>query len=390
MGVVHLIVSVYLGLVFAELIRTGLLLVKNLRFQEKLPFELPIVRSRLKPKVSVIMPAMNEEDFIQASAMSVIDSDYPDLELILVNDRSSDRTEAIINQLANEYENMEALTITELPPGWTGKTHALFQGTKKADGAILLFMDADTLIRNDVISRSVEKLLKDDVGLLSVLPGFTEMGFLEKAVHPHLALGIAYFNPLNKVNDPKSLLALASGSYMMLKKEAYNRLGTWKNFREELTEDVAISRSAKKAGIGIKVIRGGELARTRPFGSLSEIHSFWKRTFYGAFDRSPVKLLRLSMNYITLVLLCLFIVLSGLFLIFSGSSVSMQIIFILSLIDMIIVLAPFCLFLKRDSIHWGYGLALPLASVICSWITLSAFCAALCNTGIKWRDSRYR
>ncbi len=390
MYMVHLIVSAYLILVFAELIRIGLLLVTNLRSQETLPLDTPMVKSQAPPKVSVIMPAMNEEDFVQASALSVIGSDYPDLELILVNDRSSDRTGEIINELANRYENIQALTITGLPSGWTGKTHAMFQASNKANGAILLFMDADTLISVDAISRSVEKLLKDDIGMLSLLPGFTEMGFLEKAVHPHLALGIAYFNPLNKVNDSKSSCALASGSYLMLTKQAYIKLGTWKKFRKELTEDVAMSKSAKKAGIGLKVIRGGQVARTRPFGSLAQIHAFWKRTFYGAFERSPLKLLRLSMNYITLDLLCFFLLFSGIALVLSQATVPVKIIFLLSLLDLIIVLAPFSLFLKQDSISWVYGLALPVASIICSWITISAFLSALCNTGIKWRDSRYR
>lgn len=367
-----------------------MLLARNLTEEIVLPDKPTICAKEGAPLITVIIPARNEEEWLEATVLSVLSSDYPNLEIILVDDRSSDATPEIMKKLGNLHSKIRLLTITRTPPDWTGKTHALHMAAKEASSGILLFLDADTIVKDEMICKVAEHMTRCDLDAMSVLPGFIRKGFWEKVVHPHLALGIAYFNPLTSVNDPSRPAALASGSFLALKSRAYLSVGSWERFKDQLTEDIAMSRAIKRSGLNLKVARSPESVLTRGFQSFHEISAFWRRTFYGAFDKSPKKLFRLAMNYISLTLLSLFLLGSGFLVAMGGFQWTTLLILMISLLDMAIVMVPFCFFLRRDSIHWAYGFALPLGVSICSWIALDAFWTAMRDTGVSWRGHRYR
>ncbi len=175
---------VWIGIVFssivvAELIRLNILL--YLTFKKELKFPNPVHRksSALYPSVTVIVPAKDEQNHIRQTAKSILDSDYPNLKLVLVNDRSNDRTLEIMEGVAQEDSRVQVMSITELPSGWTGKTNAMFQAAEVTSSDILLFTDADAILEKDVISSSVDFLVDRDMDMLSLLPGFLKRGFLE-------------------------------------------------------------------------------------------------------------------------------------------------------------------------------------------------------------------
>ena len=342
------------------------------------------------PAVSVIMPAKDEEAHVEQSARSVLASDYPKIELLLVNDRCQDRTPEIMERLAAEDSRIKVISISGLPDGWTGKTHAMYQASSHASGELLLFTDADAVMRSDTLSRTVDYFETNDLDMLSLLPGFTKRGFLEDAVHTHLALGIAFFYPLPEVNDRAKPAGLASGCFIMMKKEMYEQIGTWERFRKELTEDVALSKAVKAGGWKLMVLRGGNMVCTRPFERLSEVCMFWKRTFYGGLDKSVPKVLRLTTNYLVLTLLCALFVGSGIAWLQGEADFPTVVLFIVATLAMIATVAPLVILIRQEQGHWPYGLTVPLGTLIGVWVTLTTAIAIIADDGIRWRGSVYK
>ncbi len=268
---------VFSAIVLAELLRLNIILFKTLKMEQVLSPATDCGK-QVCPLVSVLIPARDEEANIQGSAKSILDSDYENLELILVDDRSSDDTLRLMEQIAENDRRVKVISIRNLPEGWTGKTHALHKGVQSASGEIFLFVDADSVTARNLVSRSVNHLLTHDLDMLSLAPGFVRRGFLENAVHPHLALGLSSFYPMLDVNDVSKSAGLASGCFLMMTKKAYEKAGTWKAFRTEITEDIALSKALKRKGMRLNFLRGGQLVQTKPFGSFAELAAFWKRT----------------------------------------------------------------------------------------------------------------
>lgn len=381
---------VFCLIVLVEVVRGGYLLLTNLQNEPVLTDSDAEQALNPGPLVSVIIPAKDEEPYIAQSIRSALASDYPRLEVIVADDRSVDGTAGVVAEMAEQDDRIELICLKSLPEGWTGKTHALYHAGARARGEQLLFIDADTLVEPHVISRCVGRLKSDKLDMLSVLPGFLERGFSEKVLYPHMALGFSYFYPLEQVNDPASPAGIASGAFILIRKEAYEALGTWKRFRAEVTEDVAMSKVLKAEGMRIEVIRGPELVRTRGFSSVSEVCGYWERTFYGGLEKSARKIGRLVANYIALTILGLSLILSSAAIILGDSSIGTQVLFGVSLLTMIAVIVPYAIFLKKDGTHWAYGLTAPLGIAISAWVTLVTLRTVLAHKGVTWRGSVYR
>ena len=130
------------------------------------------------PKVSIIVPACNEERNIEVALKSLVTQNYKNLEIIVVNDRSTDETASILERLATEYSNITISNISELPLGWVGKNHALYNGTKQAKGEYLLFTDADIVMDSTAIQRAVYHMQQNKLDHIAVMPEIKMPGFI--------------------------------------------------------------------------------------------------------------------------------------------------------------------------------------------------------------------
>lgn len=380
---------VFVAVVIIELIRMNLLLIRSLGQEQELEPAGKVCDPETVPLVSVVIPAKDEEDHIESALQSVQNSEYPNLEIIIVNDRSSDRTPEIIERIAREDPRVRYLSVTHLPAGWTGKTHALFAGARLASGDLFLFSDADTDLDPTAICRAVNHLIRNKLHMLSLYPQFKERRFSENAVYPHLALGLSSVYPPKVVNDPGKPGALASGCFILITKEAYERVGTWENFRAEITEDIALSKSVKAKGLNLHVMRARHLVRTVPFSGLSEVCRFWKRTFYGGLERSIPLVFRLFTNYVALTVLFavnIFAVLS----LFSGYQTwPLLALTALSTAASVMVMIPYGFVVRDEGGSCWYGLSAPLGIAISVWVAATALFAIVFRRGIDWRGSTY-
>jgi chlorobactene glucosyltransferase len=380
----------FVFLVFLKLLHMNLLLVWVLKREPRLADRMGENAPNPLPLVTVIISAKDEERHIEEAARSILASDHSSIQLILVDDRSSDRTLEIMENMAGQDERITVLSVQELPQGWTGKTHAVFLGTHQASGEILLFTDADTVFRPDAISRALRHFLINGLDMMSLIPGFTDRGFLEDAVHPHLALGLSYFYPLTEVNDSTKPAAMASGCFIMISKRAYCEVGTWETFRSQVTEDVALAKAVKAKGLKLGLMRGGDLVRTRAFQTLSEVCSFWERTYYGALEQSIPKMVRLVFNYASLVLLTLFFAFSGVLLLAGTDTAPVHGLFVMSTLALAAVIIPYSVFIWLEHGNWLYGLMAPVGIFVGAWVAVNTLGTVVMDKGIQWRGSLYR
>jgi chlorobactene glucosyltransferase len=375
--------------VLIELLRLNIILYKELKKEPSLP-DLKSNPDERLPLISVVIPAKDEERNIERTVRSVLASDHERLELVLVDDRSCDRTREIMARLSREDSRIEILFINDLPDDWTGKTHAMYEGANIASGDVLLFSDADTVLSPHTLSRTLRFLLREQLDVLCLLPGFTERRFSEDGIYPHLAIGFSYFHPLSEVNDPDKLTAMASGCFIMMSEQAYQKVGTWKRFRNEITEDVALSKAVKAAGLKMRLLRSGELVLTEPFQGIGAVCSFWKRTFYGGLEKSIPKILRLLVNYSVLTALSVVFLWSGAIWMFGTPSTAVSLLFLISSLAMVATVVPTCIVISQEGGYWISGLATPLGCLVSAWVAWSTLVTVIANRGILWRGKLYR
>lgn len=380
----------FVSLVFAAVVYWGFVLYRNLKEEPSIEDRVDASAGDRLPLISVVMPAKDEEEYIERSVSSILASEYPRLEVIVVNDRSRDRTAEILARLSDTDDRLSVVTIDRLPDGWTGKTHALFEGSRRASGELLLFTDADTVVTPDALPRTVRSLEESGCGMISLWPGFISRGFSENVVHPHLLLGLGSVYRPKDVNDGANDAGLASGSFILVRRSVYEAVGTWERFRSEITEDVALSKAVKRSGERLAVCRGGSMVKTRGFANLRELRRFWTRTFYGGFERSALTILRVTSNYLVLsgLIVCLIISLT-----ITAAGMATQPVWVMLVVSaaaMIALTGIFAAFTQRELGSWKLGLTAPVGIVVSAWVALHALAVALSGRGIRWRGSSYK
>jgi chlorobactene glucosyltransferase len=238
------------------------------------------------PSLSIVVPARDEERSIERCVRSLLAQRWLDLEVIVVDDRSTDATPQILERLAREDERLRVVHGTDLPDGWIGKPWALAQGVRLARGEWLLFTDADS--QHDPAGAASALWFATHAGAdaLSIATRQELETFWERAALPAI-LGMILFvsGPLGAVNDPaKPTKAIANGQYILVSRRAYDALGGHAALRGEIVEDVAFAKRLKADGRFRYLLAGGDrLASVRMYHSLPEIWAgFTKNVYVGA------------------------------------------------------------------------------------------------------------
>ncbi len=252
-------------------------------------FEIPLLRRAPEaalPSVSIVVPARDEERSIEDCVRSLCVQQFVDAEVIVVDDRSTDRTPDILARLTAQFANLRVVRGEALPEGWIGKPWALVPGAAAARGAWLLFTDADSVHAKAGVASALAFARAADVDALSIVTHQELGSFAERATLPFI-LGMIFYasGTLERLNDPmQPERALANGQYVLVRRDAYDALGGHAALRGEIVEDVAFARRIKADGRFRYVLGGGTaLARVRMYRSLSEVwDGFAKNLFVGA------------------------------------------------------------------------------------------------------------
>ena len=215
--------------------------------------------SKTNPKVSIILPARNEEEFIGKCLDSLVKQDYENYEIIVIDDSSEDKTGEIISEYAKKHPKIIPVSARPKPEGWMGKNWACMEGYGKATGELLLFTDADTKHAENVITLAVTHLNSFELDALSAIPKMLTFDFWTNITLPMISTFLhTRFSALN-VNNPAKKTGYFFGSFFILKKTTYQEVGTHEGVKQEIIEDGALGKKVKEAGYKMKMVRAEHL-----------------------------------------------------------------------------------------------------------------------------------
>jgi hypothetical protein len=242
------------------------------------------------PLVSLIVPARDEAHNIRGCLESALASSYPRLEVIVVDDHSTDGTGAIVAEIAERDARLRVVVPPPLPPGWFGKQWACASGAKHATGELLGFMDADTVQSPELVTRVVNAIRSRGADVLSVA-GTQEMGgFWEKIVQPQIfGILLQRYGGTESVNRSRhASQKIANGQCLWLRRSAYDALGGHAAVRDKVAEDLSLAQLYFRDGRTVSLVLGLEQLSTRMYTSLRELVEGWGKNVYaGGVDAMP-------------------------------------------------------------------------------------------------------
>jgi glycosyltransferase involved in cell wall biosynthesis len=258
--------------------------------------------------VSAVIPARNEEASIARAVESVVAQAEVD-EVIVVDDQSTDRTGAILSELALRMPKLKVLQAGELPPGWVGKNHTVSLGAAKAKGEWLLFTDADTYHLPGAVRRALADAAENNAALVSYSPEQEMERWWERALILQVYWMLSKRYPFEKVNNPALPDAAANGQFILIRHEVYESVGGHRAIAGEVLEDVALARMVKRARFRLYFANGFGIVRTRMYRSFGAMWDGWTKNLYALLGRSVFALFgELASGFVSvgLVLLCTF------------------------------------------------------------------------------------
>ena len=330
------------------------------------------------PKVSIIVPACNEEKNIEVALKSLVTQNYKNLEIIVVNDRSTDETASILERLATEYSHITISNISELPIGWVGKNHALYNGAKQAKGEYLLFTDADIVMDSTAIQRAVYHMQQNKLDHIAVMPEIKMPGFILNLL---CVAFYAYFGLLFKpwkVKSLKSKRSIGVGAFNLMRRQAYLESGTLKAVSMRIDDDIQLGKIIKKKGFNQEFLIGKGLLSVEWYSSFNGMVDGLTKNFFTIFNYN----IGLVFVYTLLLILFYIVPLFGVFLT-SGTT---------QLLDGFILLSLLFLFWGNSSVYrlnrW-YAFGFLLASLLLTYMLWKSTLTTLFNRGVNWRGTHY-
>jgi chlorobactene glucosyltransferase len=255
-------------------------------------FTAPVIKSSAaeimsKEMVSVLVPARNEENNILKCLNGILNQDYKNIEIIVLDDHSTDKTYDLVKSI--ESEKIKLIKGKELPKNWLGKNWACHQLAQNANGGYLLFIDADVEVKPQVISSAVFEIQQSNASLISIFPTQKIKSFGEHLIVPLMNWLLLTFLPLKfvyKLNN--NAFVAANGQFMFWKRDDYFKVGDHEIVKNKVVEDMELARLIKKNNLKVKTLLGGDLVYCKMYNSFKEAYAGFQKNFYAGFTVSPV------------------------------------------------------------------------------------------------------
>lgn len=235
------------------------------------------------PRVSIIVPARNEEEHIGPALSTLLKLDYDNYEVIAVNDRSTDRTGEVMDRIASTPEasgRLKVIHVAELPPGWLGKVQAMWSAANQATGDWLLFTDADVFFRPDVLTRALAYAEVESADHLVLFPRMIMKSPGEKMMIAFFQTLFAFGHRPWKVADPKTKDHMGVGAFNLIRRRVYEALGTFQALRFEVLDDMKLGKLVKNGGYAQRNVFGADLISLRwAKGAMGMVDNLTKNFF---------------------------------------------------------------------------------------------------------------
>ena len=332
------------------------------------------------PKLSIVIPACNEADTIEEAGRSLLTLDYPNLEVIFVNDRSTDNTGEIIDRLAASDPHFRALHIETLPDGWLGKVHALSEGLKQTTGEWVLLTDADVHFSSESLKKAISYNLRNSLDFLTVIPDLVTKTFFLQVMMAQLYHQASLLFEPRKLNDPNYKICYGQGAFLLCKRETYEQSEGLEWLKMEVVDDTGFAFMLRRAGARMGALSGRHEVKLEWYPSL--------RAMMRGLEKNSFALCQYSMTSIIFILLGTWLIFSS-FMIFPfllhnwiaglGTLVSLGIYLLTVDIQLkkLMAMNPFSVLL------------FPISFALLPLIFLRSGILALFRKGIYWRGTFY-
>jgi hypothetical protein len=335
------------------------------------------------PPLSVVVPCRDEARGVEAAVGSLLAQDLPDLEVVAVDDRSTDGTGAILDRLAAADPRLTVVHITTLPPGWLGKNHALEAGARRARGEWLLFTDGDVVFQPGALRRALGYATRHGLGHLAAAPRFIAPGYLERAFVTGFGAFASLAFRVHRLRLPGTGAFVGIGAFNLVRRSDWARIGGHGPLRLEVVDDLKLGLLLRRSGVPQGALSGGALITVR------WQHGFWpsvlglvKNAFAGTEYRPWLALL------------------AALLLLVGGLGPLLLLLAALWLRDWPAAVLAGTAVLVAATVHGGAarrlargsgleGLALPLAAALLAGVQVASTVLALWRDGITWRGTSY-
>ncbi len=327
-------------------------------------------------RVSVIIPARDEAERIETTVSRLLAQQSVDLEIILIDDRSTDSTPEILRRLSREHNELRVITIEELPEGWLGKCHACHLGAQASQGDWILFADADSWMSPDLIARALQTAEREGVEHVSLAPALAGTAGLGRAVA--LAMCIGLLKEAASVNRGRKGAYIGLGAFNMVNKRAYEAIGGHEALRMEVVDDIRLGFLLEQHGF-----------KTRVLFALNDLEVAWIQSlpsFYKVIEKNYFAVLGFSTMRLTLIA-------STAIAVWCGSVIAP---FIdsnwgwLPLACMFAPALPAAILAPQYGWSRSNALFIPLAFAIVITGMLYSGITTLRRGGVRWRDSFYK
>lgn len=332
-----------------------------------------------QPPVSVIVPACNEEETIEAGLRSLAGQDYRNLEIIVVNDRSTDGTAEVVNRIKKDIGQIRLVTIGTLPDGWLGKPHALQAGAREAQGEYYLFADADVCMAESTISRAVQAMETQALDHLCLIFRNSGGGALLNALIAEIGAALLLVFKPWRASEPTSRYFVGVGAFNMVRTSAYWAIGGHESIRMQVIDDVFLGRQIKQRGFRQNCLLALEFVEIPWYPTLERLIDGLMKNAYAFFNYRP------------------YYALAGILLIIGINILPLWLIFwtegYLRFLFITIVLGRIVGFSRALPDRRLMLRSLPcfiITPYLCVYIIVRAVWTTHCQGGIRWRGSFYQ
>jgi glycosyltransferase involved in cell wall biosynthesis len=338
----------------------------------------PALQGGSAPSLAIIVAVRNEEKDLPDALKSMCELDYPNYRLVVVNDRSTDGSAAVLKKFAQQYEHLTVIQVDELPAGWLGKNHALYKGYEGSPEEWLLFTDADIRYAPDTLRKAVHYAATRQLDHLPVLPDVnSRSGFFNSIMDTFKVMLDIRLRPW-EVTNPRSKAFIGVGAFNLVRRSSYEAIGTHKAIALRPDDDLKLGQAFKLAGFRQEVLYGDGHIGLEWYSSVKEfIAGLMKNTFSTVDYKFPMVIAGCVSTFIVFVL--------PLPLLLGAGGPAERI------LAGVILLFQVILFLFKRGMRrvWWYALMIPVAGSIMIYIIWVSAVRTIRQGGIYWRDSFY-
>jgi chlorobactene glucosyltransferase len=345
------------------------------------------------PLISLIVPARDEERNVRRCVECLLAQTYPNFELIVLDDRSTDATPDILRELAARDSRLRTLRGVDLPPGWAGKPHALAQAAAQARGEWLCFVDADTFAAPEALASVYAEAQSRRADLFTIMTEQEVESFWERTILPLVFTALTVgFSP-RRVNDPARKDAIANGQFIFIRRSVYEAVGGHEALKDSIVEDRDMAARVKGAGYRLVMADGRQVARTRMYTSLPEMWEGWTKNIFLGLNASPgLLLLGAFAAFLSLFAALALPLWLAAGLVWWGAdpgsggwAVALE-----AAVVWAYLLVRRARVLRGMHIPAGYALTVPLGAGVFAAMMLTSAWKVLSGQGVTWKGRRYR